>query len=191
MSQPIHPAVRVNSLVAENLEAIGQLTNLLVTLPPSLYAETMGRRRNQSIGKHVRHIIDHYHSFLAGLESGRVGHLDYEHRERDPALEQNSPCAREALLGIARRLESVPGRPHAGTLAMDYQTAGQHFSLDTSVSRELTFLTSHTVHHMAIIGLLAEQCDVEVSDTFGMHPSTLRHQRTLARQQEEQLARSA
>jgi uncharacterized damage-inducible protein DinB len=51
----------------------------------------------------------------------------------------------------------------------------------TSVDRELVFLASHTIHHMAIIGMLAEQAGVEVGAEFGVHPSTLRYLQRQAR----------
>lgn len=43
------------------------------------------------------------------------------------------------------------------------------------MARELAFLTSQTIHHMAIIGLLAEQQGIPLAEDFGVHPSTLRH----------------
>jgi len=43
------------------------------------------------------------------------------------------------------------------------------------------FLASHTIHHMAIIGMLAEQAGVEVGAEFGVHPSTLRYLQRQAR----------
>ena len=57
----------------------------------------------------------------------------------------------------------------------------------TSVARELVFLASHTIHHMAIIGMLAEQAGVKVSADFGVHPSTLRY----LQRQASGMARSA
>ncbi|AFP29100.1 hypothetical protein MRBBS_0162 [Marinobacter sp. BSs20148] len=58
---------------------------------------------------------------------------------------------------------------------MRHNSAGKHQTVKTSVERELVFLASHTIHHTAIIGMLAEQAGVKVSSDFGVHPSTLRY----------------
>jgi len=70
---------------------------------------------------------------------------------------------------------------------MLHNSAGARQVVSTSVERELVFLASHTIHHMAIIGMLAEQAGMEVSSDFGVHPSTLRY----LEKQAEGLARSA
>jgi hypothetical protein len=48
----------------------------------------------------------------------------------------------------------------------------------TSPDRELAFVISHTVHHNAIIGILAKLLGAEVSAEFGYAPSTIAHQRS-------------
>ena len=45
----------------------------------------------------------------------------------------------------------------------------------SSLARELQFLTSHTIHHFAVIALILRAMDVEVDREFGVAPSTLRY----------------
>ncbi len=48
----------------------------------------------------------------------------------------------------------------------------------SSITRELDFLLSHTIHHYAIIAVLCRLQNVEVEPDFGVAPSTLRYQST-------------
>jgi uncharacterized damage-inducible protein DinB len=47
--------------------------------------------------------------------------------------------------------------------------------VETTVGRELVFVLSHTVHHNALIAVMARTLGVSVPDRFGYAPSTLAH----------------
>jgi hypothetical protein len=47
--------------------------------------------------------------------------------------------------------------------------------MDSSISRELQVLSSHTVHHFALIAMTLRMRGVELDSDFGMAPSTLRY----------------
>ncbi|SRR5680860_1639109 len=175
MKQPVSDINRaLNRIVEENTHAISQLVQLLDQMPGALYRRCFGARNQHVIGKHVRHIIDHYSALLAAT-SGAGSLLDYENRNRDLSLETDRRAARDSLEttmdALRRRFEG----PCESELGMRHNSAGEHQTVKTSVERELVFLASHTIHHMAIIGMLAEQAGVKVSSDFGVHPSTLRY----------------
>jgi hypothetical protein len=46
--------------------------------------------------------------------------------------------------------------------------------MESSISRELQVLSSHTVHHFALIAITLRMHGVEIESDFGMAPSTLR-----------------
>lgn len=164
----------LNSLVEENAHAIGQLVGLLDELPEQLYRQCFGSRKQHVIGKHVRHIIDHYSALLSATASaGSL--LDYENRDRDLLLETDRRAGRVRLSEISRQLRQGFEKPYLNEIVMRHNSDGQQQLVSSSVDRELVFLASHTVHHMAIIGMLAEQAGMEVSADFGVHPSTLRY----------------
>ena len=170
----------VNDIVEENTHAIGQLIELMENLPRNLYRQSFGQRKQHVIGKHVRHIIDHYSALLSATASpGAL--LDYENRNRDPSLETDRRAGANRLSEILRTLRSRFSAHHSDELAMLHTSDEQGQIVTTSVDRELVFLASHTIHHMAIIGMLAEQAGVEVSAEFGVHPSTLRYLQRQAR----------
>lgn len=179
-------AVMVNGLIEENCHQLGQLEQLLQSLGPQQYQKHSGVRAQHSIGKHVRHIIDHYAAFLGSLCIS-AGELDYEARERDPALESDPERARVRLRELAHELRTQNGASHADSMAMICREEEGELATPTSVGRELAFLSSHTIHHMAILGLLVEAEGLELPEAFGVHSSTLRYWR---RQQEQTEAAS-
>jgi uncharacterized damage-inducible protein DinB len=173
MSDMPSPASRsLDGLIEENRLALSQLEGLVAALPPDDYGRATGPGGAHHLGKHVRHILDHYEALIEALASG---HLDYEHRRRDPSLEQD---AREAL----RRLNEIQAwlaTPAPGDspqfLELRYPLDEGEAVMPTCLARELAFLTSHTVHHMALVGLLAEAMGHRLPEGFGVHPSTWRH----------------
>ncbi len=172
-----------DDLVHENIQVLAQLIELIGSLSAEQYQRSLGQQGQHSVGKHVRHIVDHYQSFDHGLSDGESGAcVDYENRMREPAVESDpgTACARLAeVSGWLQHLRCISGQQ---PLVLNYPTADRAVPIHSSVGRELIFLFSHTVHHMAIIGLLAEQLGVVPSSEFGVHPSTLRHwQREAAR----------
>jgi uncharacterized damage-inducible protein DinB len=175
MKQPVSDNSRpLSRIVEENAHAMGQLAQLLDQLPGNAYRQCFGARNQHVIGKHVRHIIDHYLALLSAT-SGAGSLLDYENRNRDLILESDKNAARDHLSGIVQTLRHRFGKVFVSELEMRHNSAGQHQIVKTSVERELVFLASHTIHHMAIIGMLAEQAGLQVNPEFGVHPSTLRY----------------
>ena len=166
----------VPAAIAPNLQVIRQGIALLSALGPDSYTQRVPIAYNASIGGHIRHIIDHYQSFLAGLETQR---LDYEKRPRDAAIEQDPALAQRTLGDIAEHLANVGKRSASPTLAYCAETAAGGCA-PTSVVRELEFLLSHTIHHYALVAIMCRLLGHETEPGFGVAPSTLRHEQSLA-----------
>ncbi|MEO5958491.1 MAG: DinB family protein, partial [Opitutaceae bacterium] len=163
LSTPIQTAVR------SNLVVIRQGIDLLTQLGTDRYCTRIPLCYNASIGGHMRHIIEHYQSFLSGVESGEI---DYENRTRDPLVENNPDYARDILDAIADRLvEFARSSGNSGLFLCAETTPG--IATPTSVLRELEFLLSHTIHHYALVAVMARLQNLEPERTFGIAPSTL------------------
>lgn len=169
-------SVSLPAAIAPNLLVIRQGIELLTAIGPDHYNLRVPMAYNASIGGHVRHIIDHYHSFLAGCEARR---LDYENRPRSAAIEQDSTLACHLLGEIAQRLEHLDAESAEHTLAYCAETAPGRCA-PTSVVRELEFLFSHTIHHYALVAVMCRLLGHEPAPGFGVAPSTLRHEQSLA-----------
>jgi hypothetical protein len=52
----------------------------------------------------------------------------------------------------------------------------------SSASRELQELSSHTVHHLALVGMIARTLGVEADPNLGVSPSTIAHRQALQKE---------
>lgn len=124
-----------------------------------------------SIGAHMRHLLDRYHCFFAGLGDGSV---DYDARKRDQGIQTNLEAARFAVASVARRLQDLQVK---GGETLRVRESVHHLSskvvIDSTVSRELMGLITHTTHHLAIIGMIARDLGYSLDRDFGKAPSTL------------------
>lgn len=129
-----------------------------------------------AIGGHVRHIVDHFNALRRG---GSEGWIDYEARERGGACEHSSSVAKmefERLLQWLDELELEDlERPVTLQLEMGVG-ASRLLSIPSYLERELVFVTSHAIHHYALMAAIARHCDHPVPEGFGKAPSTLNHE---------------
>ena len=168
------------ALAEENHQALNQLATLLEHISPAGYQHLQAPHATQSVGKHVRHILEHYQTLLDYLDDSVC--LDYEKRKRETPLENCPQTALQRLHSINNALSKVAKLPAnmALTLVYPLDAPDRHTAaaLPSSLGRELAFLTSHTLHHMALISLICAEQAIALPEHFGVHPSTLRYWKT-------------
>ena len=159
-------------VLAANLHCLEQAIELLGRLPEEAFART-GERHARTVGPHLRHVLDHYSAFFAGLPAYRV---DYDAREREPRLESDRAFAIARLHEILGELIQLEEELLELPIQIRLESGGaesEQWSHST-VRRELQFLLSHTVHHFALIAMLLERFAIVVPEDFGIAPSTLK-----------------
>lgn len=137
---------------------------------------TPPRPGESAAGTHFRHVVDHYRALLSGLESGRV---DYYTRARDPVLEQDPKAMAEALAAVRGGVEASVHRVDESLLVDTggpNQADGEARWATSSLRRELAFVLSHTLHHLATIAAIAQTLDVALEGPVGIAHSTLARQ---------------
>lgn len=172
LTQHIHDAglvARANAaLLRQGIIAMSQMAERQYRTTP--------REDASPVGAHFRHVLEHYQAFLQGLEEGRI---DYDARPRDPRIEEDPEIAVAVAEEIAVRLDLMEERPRWGQVfinaASEAGLMDAHDWAASTVARELGFLLSHTIHHYALIRLLAADHGVRLDTDFGVAPSTLQH----------------
>ena len=168
----------IDTIAAGNAGQLCDLVEVTERLPDQVYRRRPGKLP-QTPGMHVRHIIEHYEQFFAGLAQGEV---NYDARRRNRLYETDRFVACTKLRDLIALLEQLSGNKSAsgikpGILTMVICTDGRqekHVVLETTPERELLFLLQHTVHHCAQIKLLLEQAGISTAASFGLAPSTLK-----------------
>jgi len=162
-------------LVDGCLHCIAQCDQILSILSQEHYA--LDSKGSASIGAHIRHILDRFHCFFAG-NAGSL--IDYDARKRDREIEQNLDAATFALASVTRRIEEFRDSPscHEPIFVKESVLSSRPaVNIPSTVERELMGLITHSIHHLAIIALLARSYGHQVDKDFGKAPSTIVYER--------------
>ncbi|MBL0870946.1 MAG: hypothetical protein IBJ18_10265 [Phycisphaerales bacterium] len=126
-----------------------------------------------SIASHTRHTLDHVEALLHAVQTGVV---NFDHRERNTSVETDLTVALTALDDLLRRVHHAAMNPPTAdaTWAMStiFTEGGAPARMLTSPVREAAFVLSHTIHHHAILGIMARAVGAILPERFGYAPST-------------------
>lgn len=169
----------VPQLISDNLGFLNQGMELTRQLTDFMYQNNQCMPGINGVGKHLRHIVDHYNCFLNGMQDK----IDYDQRQRDNRMETNRSLMLKNMKRLMERMQQVQselppqGRP---VQVKSNQTAdGAELWCASTIERELQYLISHTVHHYAIISLILRIQGFETHADFGVAPSTLAYLKSL------------
>ncbi len=155
---------------------LSQLNSLIEQLKKEEYYMPMEVLFNNSIGKHVRHIIEFFEVMLESLESS---YLNYDDRSHNQLLETNPAFAiqtiselKEKIIQIDTDIPLKMGSCYASYLGGDA-------IIHTSLQREMLYTIEHSVHHMAIIKIAVNHLGRKVflPENFGVAQSTINYQK--------------
>jgi hypothetical protein len=153
-----------------------QLAETIKQLSPSQYIQPCSNLVNNTIGQHVRHIIELFQCLETGYPSDTV---NYEKRKRDVTIETDKELALKLLQDIHTDL----GRPDKQlTLHASYDDHSEEpIAIPTNYYREVAYNLEHTIHHMALIRVgIKEVSDITLPEDFGVASSTVKHRKQCA-----------
>jgi hypothetical protein len=153
-----------------------QLSGTLSQLSPPQYSQSCSTLFNNTIGQHVRHIIELFQCLENGYESGIV---NYEKRKRDTSIESDKELAGRLLLDIHRGL-SKPNKTLTLEACYD-EHVNESIAIETNYYREVAYNLEHTIHHMALIRVgITEISTIQLPDDFGVASSTVKYRKQCA-----------
>lgn len=165
-----------NHLPAAAVAILQQGLELLQCVPRELYARKVPVALNASLGAHYRHCLDHFRSFLRGAPDGTI---DYDDRDRDPRLEQDPTAGRDRTVELIEALKALAPSALNSSVRVRGKVGygpGESPFTRSSMGRELTYVIAHTIHHYALISVMARILGIPIHDSFGVAPSTLAYQ---------------
>lgn len=176
MSTALPDLQRLHRLIGANTGWLQQALRLVDALSDTAFAESPAGLSPHRAGSHLRHVLDFYDSFLTGVASGEI---DYDARNRDRRTERDRRYAMERIRAVIASLEAIRDHPPAEALLVRMEDAADDPGLTpwmpSSVTRELQTLSSHTIHHFALIAVTLSAHGLTLDPNFGMAPSTVRH----------------
>ena len=159
----------MNDITQFNIITLNNLVKLISPLD-KIYAQKNIHLNNETIGKHVRHIIDFYLCFINGI---KIKFIDYDTRERNKKVENNKEYAIKTILAIINLLKnSYLNTPITINLNLSITKS----SLNSSIERELMYIADHAIHHGHIIQLFIKNYYPNDYNNIEFYsPSTLDH----------------
>jgi hypothetical protein len=176
LSAPDWQSERQRMLVEINVNWLSQALAILSSINDQAYAVSPAQMDPHKVGGHLRHILEFYECFLGGLETMRI---DYDSRKRDNTIATSRQAASARITAIVNDLQTNPLLRKEALLLVRAEDAEELALTDpflpSSIARELLTLSSHTIHHFALIAMTLRAHGVEIHPDFGMAPSTLSH----------------
>jgi hypothetical protein len=168
------PTPRPPAAVMPLVALLRELAGVLEATTDEQYCRKPVGVVSASIGGHVRHSLDHVEAVLDGIDAGII---DYDRRARGTAVESNRQAALDAIDRLKLELLGMPAIPDHLPLRLNVMLTsnGPSTEVATSLGREMAFALSHTVHHNALIALIAKTLSIPLPERFGYAPSTIAH----------------
>ena len=137
------------------------------------------------VGRHLRHIYDHFLALQSALEvrgSNVALMIDYNCRHRESLVERDLAASKKMLSMLLAWCQQLPedtvlfNTPVVVVSEIDcLQQASASFN--SCIARELLYLMNHTIHHVAYVKLLLRGVDIHLPCHVGVAPSTASYER--------------
>ena len=149
---------------------------LIRAVPNSVYTTESGTLKGGTIGKHIRHTLDHFRAALSGSEDQVI---DYDHRQRNVPMEAEPAEALQAIEGLRRDVLGLTRVAFAAPVRIRVMIDGDgtEVELESTLARELAFASHHAVHHHAMLSAIAAELGIELGSETGKAPSTISYER--------------
>ena len=164
-------------LKATGKEILLQISEVISQLSNNEYAAELKLLNENTIGKHVRHIIEFFEILVEGAKKGLINYDKRKHLskyETDTAVVLNK--IKQLMIGI----DDLHGGNEM-VLEVSYTKSDEDsICIKSSVNRELVYNIEHAIHHMAIIKIAIQTYfpKVHMTESFGVAYSTVRYRRS-------------
>ncbi|GAA5873512.1 hypothetical protein JCM16303_001151 [Sporobolomyces ruberrimus] len=167
---------------------IGQVLQLLdkTVTEDSHLQHSSTRSAGSTLGKHLRHLHDHYRLLLDAIPEQSTSSdplkVNYDVRTRNGDAENHHDACVESFKHLSERLkrETQSGRGISASRKVKLTAiTPEKVEVESTFGRELWFASFHAVHHFALVRVILGELDLKVSDDFGVAPSTLVHRHEL------------
>src|SRR5262249_28215348 len=115
--------------------------------------------------------LDHIGALVA---AGASQPLSYDRRERGTAVERDPAAALRVIMRLTSAVDRWGERRIDEPICVVsmLNTAGESVAGWSTLGRELAFVSSHTIHHEAMIAVLLSLAGLDVPDRLGLAPAT-------------------
>lgn len=148
-----------------------EVSTVISQLNDKDYSQPLPVLNENSIGKHVRHILDMFECLIENSESGII---NYDLRKRNPEIEFNKEFSLAEIKKIIENSEKLNLKKE---VLLQQKLYNEYSEIISTVERELLYNVEHCIHHLAIIKIGIENSFdyVRIPENFGVAYSTISH----------------
>lgn len=166
--------LNMKSLIETNIAVLMQIKQLVLLCDEPTYNAVIPQTQS-SIGKHIRHILDHFRAVKFGQNKFEI---DYNHRERGSAEETQSNAAIDQVDILIHWLRNYPLNNTSIQVISEIKLDSLYsHSFSSNIERELLYLINHSIHHLAYAVLLGKLQCLDVPHNIGVAPCTASYER--------------
>ena len=171
------PASVIPTVVLGAVALLRQCAGFVGAISDEAYIGESATIRGGTIGKHVRHSLDHFAAAIGVLECPGV--IDYDHRARNVPMETSRAAALERLAAIEESMGMLDASALEKVVRVRFMVSGDgvEAELTSTIGRELAFASHHAIHHHAMMKAMAAEFGVSTGAEFGRAPSTVQFDR--------------
>lgn len=170
-----HIQTSLPQAIVGSIETLTQGLEFLETLSDADYQFVAQPHVTSSIGEHFRHWLDLFHAIA--IDPTRI---DYNIRRRGHVVEREVATAKREILSLIEWICALPAAELSRTVKVETEVllSQTHVEeVESTLSRELTFVTLHATHHFAMARVIASLRGIESAQCFGIAPTTASYQR--------------
>jgi uncharacterized damage-inducible protein DinB len=154
---------------------LAQLSDLLHALSHEAYTHPLGLLHHSSVGQHIRHTLEFYQCLF---EQAPLGFVDYDVRNRDLRLETDLNFS---IAFVEQLTQQFNQTAEDKVLSIEVLIGSQSQRIQTTLMRELLYMTEHAVHHFAIIKIALNEAfpTIQLPAHFGVAFSTIKYRESI------------
>ncbi|WP_045860534.1 hypothetical protein [Teredinibacter purpureus] len=171
----------IAAVLKGNKEALQQCLGVLNTVTDTHYTLVQPPVVVSSLGSHFRHILDIYRALmLAESHNTEISGdsrplVNYDKRRRGASCERDIAMAKSEIAALQCWLQGLDEQRILGCIWVQSEVALEETNsvvVGSSLLRELIFASSHAVHHLAIISMVANVQCINIDSGLGVAPAT-------------------
>ncbi len=159
-------------MINSQIEVLQQAQQYLKATTTEHYQQVISPQFMSSAGAHIRHVLDHYYAIQLGLED-RI--INYDVRQRGGEIEFSPEQAYNSIEQLKVFLNSLTQQQLGTIMQLTTEVAineKQVQTVTTTLARELIFVSSHAIHHFAMVEQIAKAQKAFTPEHFGIAPAT-------------------
>jgi uncharacterized damage-inducible protein DinB len=162
----------ITGILDAALSVLDTTANIIADLTDAHYTRPAPACSNATIGQHARHLVDHFAALGHAVDSDTIA--DYDRRQRGTDVETSRTAMLDKIAAVRAQFAGLDDVQLNAPVAIRILSApdAAEVELESTLARELAFVTHHAIHHHALIKIAAADNGAAMHPSFGMAPST-------------------